>query len=78
MKKELAKASLVRAYRTFLQALVSTVPAGGVVTPIMIEKFSIKGFVYVVVAWVASALIAALMAFLMGLGGLPEVTEPND
>ena len=73
MDKTLIRASLVRAFRSFLQAIVAQVPAGFVVTPAMIQYFKI-GYLYVVLAILINALIYAAVSFATCMiGGLPEV-----
>ena len=75
MKKELVRASFVRALRTFLQVLTMSLPTGFIVTPAMIQHFD-RGLLWTVLAWLATALLSALGSFLQGiLGGLPEVRD---
>lgn len=77
MKKELVKASFIRALRTFLQVLAMSLPTGFIVTPAMIQHFD-KGLLWTVLAWVATALLSGIGSFLTGIvGGLPEVGEDN-
>lgn len=67
------KALLVRALRSFCQALASTIPAGIVITPAMIQSFD-WSIVYVVLAWVGTALLHALASAITSVAtGLPEV-----
>lgn len=73
MNKELLKAAWVRAYRSFLQALVAQIPAGFVITPAMIQYFKI-GYIYVILAVVGNAALYGLASFVTCVvGGLPEV-----
>lgn len=73
MNRELLKAAWVRAYRSFLQAVVAQIPAGFVITPAMIEYFKVS-YLYVVLAIIANAGLYALASFITCmLGGLPEV-----
>ena len=73
MNRELLKAAWVRAYRSFLQAVVAQIPAGFVITPAMIEYFKVS-YLYVVLAIIANAVLYALASFITCmLGGLPEV-----
>ena len=73
MTKELLKAAWIRAYRSFLQALVSQIPAGFVITPAMIQYFKVSYF-YVILAIVFNAVLYALTSFATCIiGGLPEV-----
>lgn len=77
MKNELVKASLIRAVRTFIQVLTMSLPAGFVITPAMIQHFD-KGLLWTILAWIATAFLSALQAFLTGIiGGLPEVGDSN-
>lgn len=74
MNKELLNAALVRAERSFLQAIIVGIPEGFVITPYMIEHFNIE-YVYVIVALLATALLYAFASFCHALlGGLPEAT----
>ena len=70
------KAAMIRAIRSFTQSLRSTLPAGVVVTPIMVQSFDAKGALYTVIAYLLTALLNALMSILDAvLTGLPEVGE---
>ena len=78
MNKKLVKASLKRALRTFIQVLVGCIPTGFIVTPAMVQHFD-RGLLWVVLGWIATALLSALASFLQGiLGGLPEVKDGDD
>lgn len=69
------KAAFIRAGRTFCQNLVSTLPVGFVVTPVMLQELKWE-FVYIVVAWIATGFLAALTSLLTSVAsGLPEVAE---
>lgn len=73
MTKELLKAAEIRAFRSFLQALVMSIPAGFVVTPAMIQYFNID-YVYAILAIVLNCALYALGSFITCIvGGLPEV-----
>lgn len=75
MGKEFWKAAGIRALRTVAQNLASTIPAGFVVTPVMIEHAGWK-FIYVVLAWLATGLLGGLASLLTSIKtGLPEVKE---
>ena len=77
MDKELLKASWIRAYRSFLQAIVAQIPAGFVITPAMIQYFKV-GYIYVILAILANAALYAATSFATCLiGGLPEVNTLN-
>ena len=74
MNKDFWKAALIRAVRSFTQSLRSTLPAGIVVTPVMLQSFDTKGLIYTVVAYFATAFLHAFMSILDAvLTGLPEV-----
>lgn len=73
MNKELLKAAWVRAYRSFLQAIVAQIPAGFVITPAMIQYFKV-GYFYVIVAIICNAALYGFASFVTCIvGGLPEV-----
>lgn len=73
MNKELLKAAWVRAYRSFLQAIVAQIPAGFVITPAMIQYFKV-GYFYVIIAVVGNAFLYGFASFVTCIvGGLPEV-----
>ena len=77
MNKELLKAAWVRAYRSFLQAIVAQIPAGFVITPAMIQYFKI-GYIYIIVAIICNAAIYGFTSFVTCIvGGLPEVQLAN-
>lgn len=72
---KLIKAALIRALYTVCESLASTLPIGFVITPAMIQSFD-WSFLYVVAAWIGTALLAGLFAFLRALiSGLPEVED---
>lgn len=72
MNKTLLKAAWVRAYRSFFQGIVSQIPAGFAVTPIMIQHFKIS-YVYVIIAILCNAALYAFASFVTCMvGGLPE------
>lgn len=73
--KPLIKASLIRAIYTIGESLVSTIPAGFVITPVMIQSLD-WSFLYVVLAWIGTALFAGFCAFVRAMvSGLPEVEK---
>ena len=77
--QEFWKAAIIRSLRSFTQALRSNLPAGIVVTPVMLQTFDSKGIWYTVIAYILTAFLHAFMSLLDAvLTGLPEVTEPND
>ena len=72
-KNNLLKAAWIRAYRSFLQAIVAQIPAGFVITPAMIQYFKI-GYIYVIIAIFCNAAIYGFTSFVTCMiGGLPEV-----
>jgi hypothetical protein len=72
-KNNLLKAAWIRAYRSFLQAIVAQIPAGFVITPAMIQYFKI-GYIYVIIAILCNAAIYSFTSFVTCMvGGLPEV-----
>ncbi len=72
-KNDLLKAAWIRAYRSFLQAIVAQIPAGFVITPAMIQYFKI-GYIYVIIAILCNAAIYGFTSFVTCMvGGLPEV-----
>ena len=66
------KAASVRALKTVAQSLASTLPVGLIVTPVMIENAS-WSLLYVILAWLATGLLAGVASLLTSLSGLPEV-----
>ena len=72
-KNNLLKAAWIRAYRSFLQAIIAQIPAGFVITPAMIQYFKI-GYIYVIIAILCNAAIYGFTSFVTCMvGGLPEV-----
>ena len=85
---ELIKAALIRAERSIFQSMASNLPAGLVITPMMIQAFDIN-VLYIVGAYIATALFHGFAAFVTAIAtGLPEadyatylhmdVPEPDD
>lgn len=73
MNKDFWKAALIRAMHTFWQTLAALLPVGVVVTPKMIKEFD-WSVLLVALAWVLTALIAAVFSFIKSVAaGLPEV-----
>ena len=73
MNKEALKAALIRAMHTFWQTLAAVIPVGVVVTPKMIKEFD-WSIMYIMLAWLATALIAAVFSFIKSMAaGMPEV-----
>lgn len=68
-------AAFVRAGRTVCQNLVSTIPVGFAVTPVMLQELK-WSYVYIVLAWLATGVLAGVTSILTSIaGGLPEVAE---
>lgn len=74
MSKKWWRAAGIRAIRTICQELVTTLPIGFVVTPIMIQTLD-WSIVYVILAWLGTGLLGGLSSLLTSLAGLPEVDE---
>ena len=75
MSKKFWKAALIRAFRTVCQELATTIPAGLVVTPVMIQQMDIS-VLYIVLAWLATGLLGGIVSILTSVAtGLPEVEE---
>ena len=73
MDKKVWKAALIRAMHAFWQTLAAVVPVGVVVTPAMIKELD-WNILYVVLAWLATALIASVFSFIKSMAaGMPEV-----
>lgn len=73
MDKTFWRATLIRAVRTMCQTLSATIPAGFVVTPVMVEQLDWK-VVYVVIAWLATGLLGGISSVITSIAtGLPEV-----
>ena len=88
MSNHFIKATIIRAIRSFCEALVSTIPAGFVITPVMIQTLD-WNMVYIILAWLGTALLHTLLVVLAAIAtGLPEadyeeylhmdVDEPDD
>ena len=70
---ELTKAALERAKRTAIEYICSSIPAGLVVTPTMLQNINVKYCIIVFLAWLITGLLAVGGSFFWGLkSGLPE------
>lgn len=73
--KEFWKAAFIRALRTFCQTLISTIPAGMTITPVMIKEANWT-VLYTILAWIITSFIAAITSLITSVAtGLPEVNE---
>ena len=72
--KQWWKAAGVRAIKTVCQTLGSTLPAGFVITPVMVQNAD-WSMIYVVIAWLGTGLLAGLGSLLTSVKGLPECKE---
>lgn len=69
----LIRAALIRALWTAGETLVSTLPAGVVITPAMIQSLDWT-FLYVILAWLGTGALSFVITFFKCLKtGLPEV-----
>lgn len=67
------KYALIRAVKTTCQELATTIPAGIIITPVMVQHFDIS-FLYVAVAWLLTGILGGLASLLTSIAtGLPEV-----
>lgn len=70
--KTLIRAALIRALWTAGETLVSTLPAGVVITPAMIRSLDWT-FLYVILAWLGTGALSFVITFFKCLKtGLPE------
>lgn len=72
MNKKWWKAAGIRSIKTVCETLVSLLPVGYVITPVMIQNAD-WSVVYVVLAWLATGALAGFTALLTCIAGLPEV-----
>lgn len=71
------KYALIRALKTTCQELATTIPAGIIVTPVMVQHFDIA-VVYVVIAWLCTGCFGGIASLLTSIAtGLPEVEYEN-
>lgn len=74
LSKEWWAAAGRRALRTVGQTLAAEIPAGFVITPVMIQNAD-WSYLNVVLAWLCTGIVAGLASLCTSLGGLPEVKE---
>ena len=79
MKKNLSsmswwKAAGIRAIRTVAQTLGGSIPAGFIITPAMIQNVNWT-YLDIILAWLATGIVAGILSLLTSLAGLPEVDE---
>lgn len=73
--KEFLRAAAIRAIRTVAETLGSTIPAGFIITPVMIEQANWTYF-YIILAWLGTGLLSGIASFLLAVAtGLPEAAE---
>ena len=71
------KYALIRALKTTCQELATTIPAGIIVTPVMVQHFDIA-VAYVIIAWLCTGLLGGVASLLTSVAtGLPEVEYKN-
>ncbi len=79
MTDELVRAAVVRAGRTAIEYVLGSIPAGLVITPVMLQNLDLKWCAYVAAAWFLTGALQCLAAFLAGIKtGLPEAEEDDD
>lgn len=72
--KRWAKAAGIRALKTVAQTLGSELPVGFVITPVMIQNAD-WSYLYIILAWLGTGLLAGFFSILTSLAGLPEVED---
>lgn len=66
-----------RAVKSTCQSLASTLPAGFVITPVMIQNANWT-IVYALVAWLATGALTGVASLLTSLAGIPETSLKED
>lgn len=78
MNKVFWKAAFSRAVRTTAQELVTTLPVGFAITPVMIQTASWSSVWIAILCWLATGLLGGVASLLTSIArGLPEVKPPN-
>lgn len=78
MNKNFWKAAFNRAARTTAQELVTTLPVGFAITPVMIQTASWSSVWIAILCWLATGLLGGVGSLLTSIAtGLPEVKPPN-
>ena len=72
--KEWWKYAKIRAIKTIAQNLVSTLPVGIVVSPVMVQEANWE-IIYIILAWLLTGLLGGIASLLTSLAGLPELEE---
>lgn len=78
MSKKWWKAAGIRALKTICQELVTTLPVGFVITPVMVQQLD-WSVIYVFLAWLGTGLLGGVSSILSSIAtGLPEVDLSED
>lgn len=73
--KDFWKAAFIRAFKTICQTLLSTIPVGFTITPIMLQNADWT-ILWTVAAWFGTGLLSGLISLLTNIvTGLPEVNK---
>lgn len=72
MTRKWWRAAGIRAIKTTCQTLAATLPAGVVITPVMVQEANWT-MVYAIVAWLLTGCLSGIASMLTSLAGLPEV-----
>lgn len=75
--REWAAAAGMRAIKTVCETLASTLPAGFVITPVMVENANWT-IIYAIVAWFGTGLLSGIIALLASVKGLPELETEDE
>ena len=72
--KKWAKAAGIRAIKTTCQTLAGQIPTGFIITPVMINNAN-WSYLDVILAWLATGIIAGVLSLITSIAGLPEVEQ---